>query len=353
MRKQFSLPILYCLLLCSPGLQGVSNAQPSPMAGTDEPTIFQHLNSIGAPELEVTIETDMKLLLKNKYEEEYQPATFIYKNDEGETMTWEIELRARGVLRKEVCYYPPVKLKFKDPELAGRGMSEKHSSLKLVHQCKTGVVNEQYTAKEMLCYRLYNLVTPESFRVRSLRITYLDTGRDGKAVEMIAFLIEDLDEMADRLDGQAIRRESFGSNMLESEPYLTMSVFQYMIGNTDWAVGNLHNLELIKLPQYRKVLSIPYDFDYAGLVNTSYAVPAEKLPIQSVTQRLYRGPECNETEARKVIGYFLSLETEIMNLCETFPLLDDRSRSDVIHYVSKFFEELKSPRSLIKSMETN
>ena len=141
--------------------------------------------------------------------------------------------------------------------------------------------------------------------------------------------------------------------MVEHEPYITMSVFQYRIGNTDWSIGNIHNLELVKTPKYRKVITVPYDFDYAGLVNTTYAVPAEKLPIQSVLDRLYRGPGCTEEEARAAIDHFLSLENEIIAFCETFSPLNERAKQDAINYLSKFFEELKSPEKLIRTMENN
>lgn len=348
MRKQ---TIIFYLLLLGTLTFG-RTADPS-TAGFEEPdmTIFQHLAGLKAPVLNVTIETEFKELIREKFEEEYQPAVLSYQNDEGATISWTVELRSRGNVRKQVCYFPPVKIRFDKGQLKEKEIATSHRSLKLVNQCQSGVINEQYLGRELLTYQLYNVVTPHSLRVRPLHITYVDTGKKAKTTEMVAFVIEDIDELAERLGGQAVKREEFSTNMVEHEPLLTMAVFEYMVGNTDWAVGNLHNLELIKLPEYRKVIAVPYDFDYAGLVNTTYAVPAKKLPIEDVTQRLYRGPECSAEEAQRVFDFFLSLETDIMQTAENCVLLDERSRRDSKEYLAKFFEELQSPRSLSKEMQ--
>ncbi len=55
-----------------------------------------------------------------------------------------------------------------------------------------------------------------------------------------------------------------------------LSVFQYMIGNTDWSVRALHNVVLLKEDPTALPIVVPYDFDWCGLVNAPYAVPAEQ-----------------------------------------------------------------------------
>jgi len=346
MRKQ-ALVVFYllgCMIAPVAASTGIS-------AGEEAITIFEHLNSVDAEVLAITIETDFKSLIKEKTEETYQEATLSYQDDAGNTLQWSVELRPRGNVRKKVCYFPPIKIKFNKEQLKERNISTSHKSLKLVNQCKSGIVNGQYVARELLAYKLYNLLTPNSLRVRPLHITYIDTGKKGKSTEMVAFLIEDIDELAERLGGQAVKRDQFRSTMVEHGPLVTMAVFEYMIGNTDWSIGNLHNLELIKLPEHRKVITVPYDFDYAGIVNTTYAVPAKKLPIEDVTQRLYRGPECSADEAQDNFDFFLALQPDIEQTVEECALLDDRSRKDVYNYLMKFFEELHAPKSLVNDMQ--
>lgn len=351
MRKQALFYLLFLFLY--PSLVGSVSAG-APVAGGDTAakSIFEHLAGLEPLVLKVTIETEFKELIKGKFEEEYQPAVLSYQNDEGTTVTWLVELRTRGNVRKQVCYFPPVKIKFDKNQLKQNGLATSHKSLKLVNQCRSDRTNEQYVAKELLIYQLYNVVTPNSLRVRPLHITYVDSGKKNKSTEMVAFVIEDIDELAERRGGKAVKRDAFGTHMVEHAPLVTMSVFEYMVGNTDWSIGNLHNLELIKLPEYRKVLAIPYDFDYAGLVNTTYAVPAKKLPIEAVTQRLYRGPACSAEATQQTLELFLSLESDIMRTADDCPLLDERSRRDVRNYLSSFFEEIRTSRTLSQAMQS-
>ena len=63
-----------------------------------------------------------------------------------------------------------------------------------------------------------------------------------------------------------------------------MSVFQYMVGNTDWSMVRFHNVEVSRTPRGVYV-PVPYDFDWTGLVSTRYARPNEGLGIRSVRQR--------------------------------------------------------------------
>ena len=65
-------------------------------------------------------------------------------------------------------------------------------------------------------------------------------------------------------------------------------LFQYSIGNTDRSIPGRHNIQMVKSKDstISKPFVIPYDFDYAGIVNTSYAVPDKNLGIESVTERV-------------------------------------------------------------------
>ncbi len=58
-------------------------------------------------------------------------------------------------------------------------------------------------------------------------------------------------------------------------------VYQYLIGNTDRWISNLHNIKLVTKTGVRPV-PVPYDFDYSGAINTPYSVPHKSLSIKSV-----------------------------------------------------------------------
>ena len=73
------------------------------------------------------------------------------------------------------------------------------------------------------------------------------------------------------------------------------ALFQYMIGNTDFSMvasvegeDCCHNGILLTgdSPGYYYV---PYDFDFAGIVDAPYAEPNPRFKLRGVTSRLYRG----------------------------------------------------------------
>ncbi len=47
-----------------------------------------------------------------------------------------------------------------------------------------------------------------------------------------------------------------------------IAIFNYMIGNYDWAVPNQHNIKVIKpliMDPLNLAAAVPYDFDFTGL----------------------------------------------------------------------------------------
>ena len=109
----------------------------------------------------------------------------------------------------------------------------------------------------------------------------------------------------------------------------TVALFEYMIGNTDWAVTVSHNTRLMlsKDDTLSKPYVVPYDFDYSGLVNTYYSIPDEKLEIETVTQRVYRGyPE----QCRNCSRHWIHSERRknIYDLINNFGYLTPKSKGD-------------------------
>ena len=78
-------------------------------------------------------------------------------------------------------------------------------------------------------------------------------------------------------------------NRVDADTMVLMSLFEYMIGNTDMSMYKKHNVRLVQTPAGQR-FPVPYDFDYAGLVDASYAIPAKHFGLASVRDRLYLGP---------------------------------------------------------------
>jgi len=341
--KTIMNPLTPKLLISALLLLGLSPVKAQ--SSMDTLSIFQHLYTGKDSLLEISIETDLRQLIRKKAQEEYQPAQITLPGSSGQALTFEIKLRARGNVRKKVCYYPPVKVNFKKSELRDQGFSES-DKIKLVWQCADGNNNRNYLLKEYLIYRLYNQFTPNSFRVQPFQLQLVDSEGKVKTKELFAFLIEPDGELAARTGAHIVDREGANSFMFEDQPYQDMCAFQYMIGNTDWSPINMHNLIMLMLPEDRKPTPVPYDFDYSGMVDAHYAIPPEQYPIKDVRERYYVGQACQEEEARRLYEKFQVLKPQIMEYCRSFELMDEKDRRHVIDYLEEFFKRVKSPESV-------
>lgn len=353
--KKLLFSLLVTLLLLGQGFAHSLNSsvyydQPIsaiPQQTTDSLTLFSLLDKMEGDVLSVTIRSNFQQLISRKFNEEYQPATFSFEGSDGRTVSLDIKIKTRGNSRKQICFYPPLKMKFKKSQLQNEGLLP-FNDYKLVTQCKAGGTYEEYIMKEYLTYKLMEKVYPYAFKVRMLNITYLDERSNGKIKEQqqIGFIIESEEELALRYNAHIIDRSKSGFHHLERGPALHMSLFQYMIGNTDWAMPNLHNMKVLKVPEHEKLVPLPYDFDYCGLVNTDYAVVHESFAIKDVKERLYIGPSCEEGEARALIKEFYDRKQDALDCINNFKLLDEKERKRMVDYLSAFFEELENEKRM-------
>lgn len=221
-------------------------------------------------------------------------ALVTYQED-GREVSLGVDVRIRGRSRLGVCDFPPLRLDFKRRQLEGTAFAGQQH-LKLVTLCKRDEDHRDYLAQEFQIYRLLNSLTDHSFRVRWARIEYVSTDERG-AVPFTepAFLIEEDRELADRLSLEVIEKPRLGVADLNPDHTALLALFQYVIGNADWAGTEgppgencCHNGKVVGSAA-EGAFVIPYDFDSAGLINAAYAAPNPALGIRKVTQRLYRG----------------------------------------------------------------
>ena len=234
------------------------------------------------------------------------------------------------------------------------------SNLKMVTHCQRGSRIEQYYVLEMLAYRMYNLITDYSFRVRDLNVTYVDS-TSGKTDEgRFAFLIEDDSDVAKRHDLKKLNVSSIKLSQLQPGITSELSIFQYMIGNVDWAAlagpepgACCHNVKLIgpePLKSGDKAYPIPYDFDSSGLVNAHYAAPPAGIPIRSVTQRIYRGYCVDNASLETARQDFIEQESAMYALFENEELLFSNTRKKALKYTQKFYKTIKDTRDFDKQI---
>ncbi len=293
------------------------------------------------PLLEMELATDIKALQNEKGQDVFKPATVKMKFPDGTLIEEGIQVGPRGKFRRGYCRIPPIMMQFRNstsPQLSNLG------KLKLVIGCSGTSTDEELLLKEFLVYKLYNLLTDKSFRVRLLKTTYIDTKNRVKSFTQHSFLLEDDGDMARRNN---CRKKNHGPVLTEATDRETMTmvaIFEYMIGNTDWSVPNDHNIELIysREDDTRLPYAVPYDFDYCGLVDASYAVPNEIIGTEKVTERVYRGFPRRMDEIQATLDKFRNKKEAILSAIRNFTPLSERARKGMVNYLEEFFRIIES-----------
>ena len=297
--------------------------------------------------IDATFFLDIRHLIKSKMKEgEKFPARLIAKLDNNTEIREPVTLEVRGHFRRENCYLPPLKVNFKS---AAAPLLSPLGSLKLVNVCKTRrAENVQYLLKEYLVYKIYNLITEKSLRVRLLKINYTDSFNKNKAINEYAFLVEDVKDMAKRNECVERKRRVNHTELTDRKQMTRVAIFEYMIGNLDWAVPVRHNIKLIvsKKDTNTIAFAVPYDFDHSGLVKADYALPPPEIEITDVTVRTYRGFTRSMEELQEVADEFLDQKENIYKLINEFDLLSEDTREQMISYLDEFFKTISKPRDI-------
>lgn len=299
------------------------------------------------PPIEMTLTTDIRTLQNEKGQDVFQPATAKMKFPDGTEIEEPIQVGPRGKFRRGYCRIPPIMMQFRNassPRLSQLG------KLKLVIACGASVTDEELVLKEFLVYKLYNQLTDMSFRVRLMKTTFNDTRGKIKPFTQYSFMLEDDGDMARR---NGCHKRTHGQILTEStnrELMTLVAIFEYMIGNTDWSVPNDHNIELIFSKAEPQLLPypVPYDFDYCGLVDASYAVPNEIIGTEKVTERVYRGFPRNMEEIQATLEIFRKKKAAILNVVNSFSPLSDKIRRGMVNYLEGFFRMIEN-KSEVKS----
>jgi hypothetical protein len=302
--------------------------------------------------ISATITTDTrKLFVANKKKGFTLPATFS-TSLEGKNIRDRILLEIRGNFRLDYCYIPPLKLHFRYDSTAALSSLR---SLKLVSGCQPKRGYEQLLLKEYIIYKLYSLLTDKSFRVRLLKLNLADSLDRKKTLFEYAFLMEDIKDLAKRNKCTEWKGAKLHQEATDRRQMTVFSVFEYMIGNTDWSVPGAHNAFLI-VSNEEKIsppFAVPYDFDFSGLVGTEYAQTDDKLPIQNVTERLYRGYARTMEEIKEVLEIFKQQKENMYQTISNFDLLTQTSKKEMTAYLDQFFNTIHNNNEVISTFINN
>lgn len=276
---------------------------------------------------------------------EEQDAMLTYRDGSEAAVTVPVRVRVRGRSRAEVCSFPPLRLNFRKSDVEGTAF-DGEDRLKLVTHCMASASYDQYLRLEYLIYRVQALVMPQSLRARRVEVRYLDTERDREIGTRPGILLEDEGRFGERqamtiFEGQLVDRARY-----DPEALAVLDVFQYLIGNTDWSAIDgpadeqcCHNV----VPYVRAdgtFIPVPYDFDSAGLVDAPHAVPNERLPIETVRQRLYRGGCRAPEELAPIFAHFEEQRPAILDLFTEQQGLTPKVAERAREYIEAFYAVL-------------
>ncbi len=230
---------------------------------------------------------------------------------------------------------------------------EGQDKLKLVTPCHDSRGSyQEYVLKEYLAYKTLGILTPVANRVRLVEITYEDIEDDYDTRTKLAFLIESDEQMAARNGADLEEWTQFHPAGVSGDQAVILSMFQYLIGNSDWSATYFHNVKIMRHEDGR-YLTVPYDFDFSGAVNTRYADPPEEYPIQRVTDRYFRSYCRPQLEFESLSTLFNGKKAEIIALYEGFEMLRENRRNDVLKFYEDFWEMMDDERRFDRQILRN
>lgn len=304
---------------------------------------------------EIALSFDITTYKRKRSDTTYFDAVLSYFTDDGDTINKNVRVKARGKIRRtsEICDFPPLSLNFrmKDP-VAGEFIGI--NKLKIVPYCRVGY--EDYVLREYLVYKLLNALTDYGFKVRLMRITFINTAKSSKPIHQFGFAIEPLKLLEKRTHTNEIVTKYITRKGIKPDIMDRISIFNYMIGNADYSVPALHNVYVLSQPFSENPelgIAIPYDFDYAGLVNAEYAVPPAILPIKSVRERFFMGLCRTDDEFKKALQEFLDKKEELYSIINDFPYLRPKSKKDMINYLDGFYSDFDKRNTIIHKLSTD
>ncbi|TMI65891.1 MAG: hypothetical protein E6H07_08265 [Bacteroidetes bacterium] len=295
--------------------------------------------------LEIKLKGKFRDLLNDRSSENPKsfPFSLSYKNEGNSEIQIPVKIKTRGHFRrmKDNCNYPPLLLQFAKDGPKLKSIFSEQKKIKLVMPC----VDDKYIIREWLVYKLYNLLSPKSFKARLVKLQVEDEKNKKTTGPFLGILLEEEKQMAKRNRLTDVERK-IKPQQTETNSFLKLAVFEYLIGNTDWSVEYLQNIKLIAADSISVPFAVPYDFDHAGIVNAPYAYPAEQLQMSSVRERRYRGYCIHDLKVfEPVLAEFNRLKSDIYKLYSGCTLLDEKYTKSTIRYLDEFYNTINNAKA--------
>lgn len=297
-------------------------------------TVFEKITAVEG--IELTLEADLTTFVGQKKTNNYIPGKL--KMKDGKTYT--VELRPRGRYRRKVSQVPPMKIRFDEKEIQAEGL-DTLNEIKIALPSVHSEQGNELIIKEYLAYRMFEKISDAHFRARLVKLNLVDTNAKGSGKKKLyAIVIEDEEEVARRLGGEP--EDEFGVKIekFDQQQVALVVMFQYLIGNTDWDLPMHRNVELIKRNNGDKILALPYDFDFSGLVSAPYASPSSESGVKTVRDRFLMSCGVDAEALKSAVGQLKSNEKEFYKICRCKYLSNEASIA-MVKFLESFFKNME------------
>ena len=336
--------LAYAVLAMVSGIS-VASESPDPLFATSAP-------------LSIVLEGPFEEIDKRRDKEAgYPPGVLRYLNDSGREVALDVSYSPRGNYRldKSTCKYAQLWLNLKKKQAKGT-LFDHQNKLKLVVQCRGGDRYKELLAREYQAYLLLNVLTPNSFRVRWVTVSYRDL-EGNELREHSGMLVEHRKRLAKRQDLEALNPDSVPYTALEQEHTAVVSMFMYMISNIDFSLiasregACCHNAKVFQEKGSEQFRVIPYDFDSSGYVKAPYAQPNPDLKQRHIRQRVYRGFCVDDRVLETTIARFAAKRELLLAVAADTSLVSARTAKDSRSYLESFFEDISDPKIVEKKIK--
>ncbi len=295
------------------------------------PSIFDYLTTQEGAAL--TLELDLTELINQKATNQYFPGTL--STADGKSLP--MEARPRGKYRRKICEMPPLKLKFPKKALRAHGL-DTLNEVKLVVPCFDDPKGEELLLREYVAYRMFERLSPEHHvRARLVKVTFHDRHVEKQRDPVWCLLLEHEEQVAARLRGTMMEAYNLPTDSLHTEQTATTALFQYLIGNTDWAISTFRNIYLVKPASGERIRPIPFDFDFSGFVSAPYASVTASSGLKDVKERLLMADGLPQSAIDAAMLRMDAAKVDLLTWC-TSPFLSKSTSRELTRYVESFFD---------------
>ena len=205
---------------------------------------------------------------------------------------------------------------------------------KLVTPCQY----EPEVIKEYIVYKMFNLITDFSYKVRLAKILYYNTAKGKKIFERLSFFIEEDEKVAKRNDMKIVKKHHYPFD-LDPDAEAKVSMFQFMIGNTDWYYTTGQNMDIMHPKDTTKLpVPVPYDFDFSGFVNAAYTKPPGIPDDMLADRRRFKGMCLSDEKRMEIIEYFNMMRPQFEGVINENEYLPKSSKKDCLSYLEEFYD---------------